>query len=613
MPISPKLSHCGKAYVGLVVAVGAGLLLNALVELSAGQVSPLWLLLAGLTLVSGRLSIRLPSTHATISVAETFIFSSVLLFGVAPAILTSALDAFVASRTGRSSRNAYRASFNVAESTLSVWVVATLFYSLTGVEPLFGRPVPVAPLLLPLLLMTTLFFALNGALQLLAVWFERDVVPQRLIAEYLPHLALTYFTTLCFVVLLVVNVDNLRFGVVGVLAPLTVLYYVSSRLTHDKRATESALRESEARVGELSRQVTDVPWMIVADVDRPFTRVNRAFTKTLGWSEAELLSRSFLDLVHPEDRASTMARVQTLEGDGEEVAYFESRCRCRDGSWKWLAWTCSATPEGSRYFYAVARDISRERHTDEALRFRDSVFESMELGLLIADVTQPDHPIVYCNPAAVRITGYSEAELIGRNSRFLQKNDRHQIPLAELRSAVAQGRATRIVLRNYRKNGELFWNELTLSPVHDSAGRVTHFVGLQHDFTEIVMAERSRWSRLAGRINNLAPRQKQVLDGLVAGKNIKTVAHELGIAQKTAEMHRRRVLEKMDVGSVVELVRLVLTSAPGSETPSEYLPVPPRVSETLRGGPRNSDRLLRWDPDHREGVWNVPKETELPG
>jgi PAS domain S-box-containing protein len=96
----------------------------------------------------------------------------------------------------------------------------------------------------------------------------------------------------------------------------------------------------------------------------------------------------------------------------------------------------------------------------------------------------PDNPIVYVNPAFERISGYAVEESIGRNCRFLQGEDRDQPVLEELRAGAREERECRVVLRNYRKDGELFWNELYISPVHDEAGRLTNFVGVQNDITE---------------------------------------------------------------------------------------------------------------------------------
>src|SRR5215213_3509455 len=123
------------------------------------------------------------------------------------------------------------------------------------------------------------------------------------------------------------------------------------------------------------------------------------------------------------------------------------------------------------------------RSSEELRRLLDRAVSASSNGIVITDPNQPDDPIVYVNPAFERITGYPAEEAIGRNCRFLQGEDRGQPALEELRAALREGRGCRVVLRNYRKDGSLFWNELYVSPVHDEEGRLTNFVGVQNDVT----------------------------------------------------------------------------------------------------------------------------------
>ena len=110
-------------------------------------------------------------------------------------------------------------------------------------------------------------------------------------------------------------------------------------------------------------------------------------------------------------------------------------------------------------------------------------------GCTIADATRPDMPLIYVNAAFERMTGYRQAEVLGRNCRFLQGPDTRSDVVRELQQAIAQGRDHVAVLRNYRKTGEPWENELHLSPVKDAQGRVTHYFGFQHDVTARVHAE----------------------------------------------------------------------------------------------------------------------------
>jgi two-component system, cell cycle sensor histidine kinase and response regulator CckA len=121
--------------------------------------------------------------------------------------------------------------------------------------------------------------------------------------------------------------------------------------------------------------------------------------------------------------------------------------------------------------------------------FLETAMLAVSNGVVITDYNQPDNPIVYVNPGFERLTGYSAVEILGRNCRFLQNDDCEQPVLAEIRHALAEGRPATVVLRNYRKDGTLFYNELQLSPIHDADGRLTHYIGIQNDVTARIEAE----------------------------------------------------------------------------------------------------------------------------
>ena len=117
-------------------------------------------------------------------------------------------------------------------------------------------------------------------------------------------------------------------------------------------------------------------------------------------------------------------------------------------------------------------------------RLLDRAVAASSNGIVITDPNVSDDPIVYVNLAFERITGYKACEVLGHNCRFLQGDYRDQPALEELREALGEERECRVVLRNYRKDGTPFWNELYISPVHDEQGTLTNFVGVQNDITE---------------------------------------------------------------------------------------------------------------------------------
>jgi PAS domain S-box-containing protein len=138
----------------------------------------------------------------------------------------------------------------------------------------------------------------------------------------------------------------------------------------------------------------------------------------------------------------------------------------------------------------VHRGSPLERRSSEELRrLLDRAVAASSNGIVITDPTLPDNPIVYVNPAFEKTTGYTVEEALGRNCRFLQGEDRDQPAIEELRACIREGQECRVVLRNYRRDGTRFWNELYVSPVHDDAGNLTNFVGVQNDVTEIKRTE----------------------------------------------------------------------------------------------------------------------------
>jgi PAS domain S-box-containing protein len=135
-----------------------------------------------------------------------------------------------------------------------------------------------------------------------------------------------------------------------------------------------------------------------------------------------------------------------------------------------------------------------------------STVASVTSGVVICDALQEDQPIVFVNAAFTRITGYSAAETMGRNCRFLQGRDTDKEGIERIRRAVATGRAATATMRNYRKDGRTFWNEINISPLRDESGRLIHFVGILQDVTNRIRTEENL--REAKNLAELANRAK---------------------------------------------------------------------------------------------------------
>jgi len=135
-------------------------------------------------------------------------------------------------------------------------------------------------------------------------------------------------------------------------------------------------------------------------------------------------------------------------------------------------------------YLLVHRTLTAISSAEEDLKLRDRAIESSVSAICITDNLAPDNPIVYVNPAFARITGYSSQEVLGRNPRLLQGTDLAQPELITIRAALRDQRPCHVVLRNYRKDGSMYWNELNISPVRNDAGAVTHYIGVHSDITD---------------------------------------------------------------------------------------------------------------------------------
>lgn len=110
-------------------------------------------------------------------------------------------------------------------------------------------------------------------------------------------------------------------------------------------------------------------------------------------------------------------------------------------------------------------------------------------GITLSDPDQPDNPIVYANKAFERVTGYARDEILGRNCRFLQGRDRDQPEVERIREALRDHVPVTVILRNYRKDGSLFYNQFAIRPLIDPEGKVIYYLGVQYDVTDKIRTE----------------------------------------------------------------------------------------------------------------------------
>lgn len=122
-------------------------------------------------------------------------------------------------------------------------------------------------------------------------------------------------------------------------------------------------------------------------------------------------------------------------------------------------------------------------------RLLQRMVDASQDGIVVAEQEGEDNILIYVNKSFETLTGYSRDDILYQDCRFLQAGDRDQIGLQLIREAIASGLPTRQILRNYRKDGSHFWNELSITPVFNEADQLTYFIGVQKDVTAQVKAQ----------------------------------------------------------------------------------------------------------------------------
>ncbi len=259
----------------------------------------------------------------------------------------------------------------------------------------------------------------------------------------------------------------------------------------DRKRMEQQIQESEERYRNVALTAGEA--ILTVDEDNTIQFANPAIARVFGHEAQTLLGRKVSELMptYDQDIHKASATNGTTKR-GYDWQGVELRGLHRDGREVALEVSFNEfTRAGQRLRTGVIRDISERKQAEEKLRLNMRALEASAFPILISDALAPDMPLIYVNPAFERTTGYSAAEVLGKNCRFLHGEERAQAGLVELRAALRTGRDCTVTLRNFRKDGTLFWNELTISPVRDAQGTVTHFVGFENDITAKKNAEQA--------------------------------------------------------------------------------------------------------------------------
>jgi diguanylate cyclase (GGDEF)-like protein/PAS domain S-box-containing protein len=256
--------------------------------------------------------------------------------------------------------------------------------------------------------------------------------------------------------------------------------------------TEQINAEAEAqRSNQMLEAVIDnIPQRIFwKDLESRYLGCNMAFARdaglsypeqVVGKSDVDMPWRGFADLLNAHDKEVIGTGVPKMNFevdvviDGVHRTTVTSKLPFTDGDGRVIGVLGSYT------------DITERKRADLALRLQSRALDASVNAILITAPSPAGNLIEYVNPAFMRITGYDPVEVIGHDCRVLQRDDREQEGVALIRQALAANREVSAVVRNYRKDGALFWNQLFIAPVPDAEGVITHHIGVINDVTDLM-------------------------------------------------------------------------------------------------------------------------------
>ncbi len=184
---------------------------------------------------------------------------------------------------------------------------------------------------------------------------------------------------------------------------------------------------------------------------------------------------------------------------------------------------------------------------------------SSAVAAVVSNPRLPDNPIVACNDAFIALTGYSRDEIIGSNCRFLSGPETEPWLTESLRTGIRMQRPTMVEILNYKKDGTPFRNAVMVAPIFDANGELEYFLGSQVEIEEDrARANDERRKHAHDRIQQLSPRQREILIEMAKGKLNKQIAYDLDLSERTIKMHRSAVLRSLDVRTTADAIRVAI-------------------------------------------------------
>jgi len=216
-----------------------------------------------------------------------------------------------------------------------------------------------------------------------------------------------------------------------------------------------------------------------------FVLWNHNLEKLTELAPDELAAARAVDLLDLPQRPLLVEGMRRVFEEGKEMKFEVDYVAKSGRETPMLVRGSKISVNGGDYLFGMGVDIAERRAREAQLRLRERALHAASNGILITRCAGGNNVIEYVNPAFERITGYPAAEVVGRDARFMAAPGMDTHERGMLRDAIASRRALNVVLRNLRKNGDLFWNDLNITPVQDEHGAFTHFIGVINDVTAL--------------------------------------------------------------------------------------------------------------------------------
>ncbi|MBA6151409.1 PAS domain S-box protein [Gelidibacter maritimus] len=275
-----------------------------------------------------------------------------------------------------------------------------------------------------------------------------------------------------------------------------------------QKETELELRRSESKTKALLKANPDV--MFIQDHQGVYLdwyanspeKLSIQPENFIGLNMKEVLPLDVYQKIkssHKKAIASGKMQVTEISTQDNGVEHFEAR----------------VVPMSNDRLLTIVRDVTEKLHQDALLTIQNNALASAGNSILIADAQQPHHPIIYCNTAFEKMTGFSREDILENNLLFLRSDARDIKEIERIENAIFNGKACKTHIRNYRKDGSMFWNDITITPVHNDDNKLTHFISVQNDVTN--------------KINEayLKDKVRKILELIVQDNPIKTIGNEI--------------------------------------------------------------------------------------